>query len=109
MVQVERRTQYMSLSASFNLEPVSMTSRLMRHGGGLVLWPLRCAKLQRHRRQQGDGRSSTTPSSWRAQASPTRPEQPSLASVGDGMAAGAAFAHPRAADARVRPISFNHM
>ena len=33
-----------------------------------------------------------------AQASPTRPEQPSLASVGGGMAAGAAFAHPRAAD-----------
>ena len=27
----------------------------------------------------------------------------SLASVGGGMAAGAAFAHPRAADARVRP------
>ena len=34
------------------------------------------------------------------------PEQPSLASVGGagGMAAGAAFAPPRAADARVRPI-----
>ena len=31
-------------------------------------------------------------------------EQPSLASVGGGMAAGAAFTHPRAADARVRPI-----
>ena len=42
----------------------------------------------------------------RAQASPTRPEQPSLASVGGGMAAGAAFAHPRAAGARVRPIFF---
>ena len=41
---------------------------------------------------------------WRAQVSPTRPEQPSLASLGGGMAAGAAFAHPRAADARVRPI-----
>ena len=36
------------------------------------------------------GRPSTTaPLSWRAQASPTRPEQPSLASVGGGMAAGA--------------------
>ena len=34
----------------------------------------------------------------------TRPEQPSLPSVGGGMAAGAAFAYPRAADARVRPI-----
>ena len=54
-------------------------------------------------------RSSSTPSSWRAQASPTRPEQPSLASVGGGMAAGAAFAHPRAANARVRPNFFNHM
>ena len=29
MVQVERRTQCMSLSAPFNLEPVSMTSGLM--------------------------------------------------------------------------------
>ena len=38
-----------------------------------------------------DGRRpSTPPSSWRAQASPTRPGQPSLASVGSGMAAGAA-------------------
>ena len=39
------------------------------------------------------------------------PEQPSasLASVGCGMAAGAAFAHPRAADTRVRPIFFNHI
>ena len=36
--------------------------------------------------------------SWRAQASPTRPEKPSLASVGGGMAAGAAFAHLRTAD-----------
>ena len=32
------------------------------------------------------------------------PGQPSLASVGGSMAAGAAFAHPRAANARVRPI-----
>ena len=31
-------------------------------------------------------------------------QQPSLASVGGGMAAGAALAHPRAADPRVRPI-----
>ena len=59
---------------------------------------------------------STNPSSralgWRAQASPTRttrPEQASLASVGGGMAAGAVFAHPRAADARVRPIFLTHM
>ena len=59
---------------------------------------LRCANLQRHRRQQGCRRLSSTPSSWRAQALPTRPVQPSLASVGGGMAAGAAFAHPRAAD-----------
>ena len=34
---------------------------------------------------------------------------PCLASVGSGMAAGAVFAHPRAADPRVRPILFNHM
>ena len=54
-------------------------------------------------------RRRSTPSSWRAQASPTRPAQPSLASVGCGMAAGAAFAHPRAADAPVRPNFFNHM
>ena len=33
----------------------------------------------------------------------------SLASVGGGMAAGAAFAHPRAADARLRPIFLTHM
>ena len=46
----------------------------------------------------------TPPSSWCAQVSPTRPEQPSLASVGGGMAAGAAFRNPRAADARVRPV-----
>ena len=65
---------------------------------------LRSANLRRHRRQQDGRRSSSAPSSWRAQASPTRPEQPSLASVGGGMAAGAAFAHPRAADPRVRPI-----
>ena len=52
----------------------------------------------------GGRRLSTPPSSWRAQASPTRPEQPSLASVGSGMAAVAAFAHPRAAGAWVRPI-----
>ena len=46
------------------------------------------------------------------QASPIRPEQPSLASElsgGGGMAAGAAFTHPRAADARVRPIFLRHM
>ena len=36
-------------------------------------------------------------------------EQPSLALVGGGMAAGAAFAHPRAADPWVRPVFFNHM
>ena len=29
--------------------------------------------------------------------------------VGGGMAAGAAFAHPRAADARVRPNFFNQI
>ena len=57
----------------------------------------------------GGRRPSTPPSSWRAQASPTRPEQPSLASVGCGMAAGAAFAHPRAADARVRPNFLTHL
>ena len=35
---------------------------------------------------------------------------PSLASeVGGGMAAGTAFAHPRAADARVRPIFLRPM
>ena len=64
---------------------------------------LRLRKLQRHRGQQGCRRPSSTPSSWRAQALPTRPEQPSLASVGGGIAAGAAFAHPRAANARVCP------
>ena len=50
---------------------------------------MRSTNLRRHRRQQGGRRSSSTPSSWRAQpqASPTRPEQPSLASpsVGGGM------------------------
>ena len=43
----------------------------------------------------------------RAQASPTRPEQPSLASVGGGMAAPLvphSLTQPRAADARVCPI-----
>ena len=48
-------------------------------------------------------------SSWRAQASPIRPEQPSLASVGGGMAAGAAFAHPRVREPRGRPIFLTHM
>ena len=43
-------------------------------------------------------RSSSTPSSWRAQASLTRPEEPSLASVGSGMAAGAAFGQRRVRD-----------
>ena len=42
------------------------------------------------------------------QASPTRPEQPSP-SVGGGMAAGSAFAHPCVANLRVRPIVFNHI
>ena len=41
--------------------------------------------------------------------SPTRPEEPFLASVGSGMAAGAAFGHPRVRGARVRPIFLNHM
>ena len=70
---------------------------------------LRLRKLRRHRGQQGCRRSSSTPSSWRAQMLHTRPEEPSLASVGGGMAAGAAFAHSRAADARVRPIFLNHL
>ena len=76
-----------------------MTSRLMAETLGIA--PAQTCK--RHRGQQGFRRSSTrrrpTPS-WRAQALPTRPEQPSLASVGGGMAAGAAFTHPRAADPR---------
>ena len=50
------------------------------------------------------------PSSWRAQASPIRPEQPSLASVGGGMAAaGAAFAHPRVREPRSRPIFLTNL
>ena len=56
----------------------------------------RRANYLRHRGQQEGRRSSSSPSSWRAQASPTRPEEPSLASVGSGMAAGAphsAFGH----------------
>ena len=45
----------------------------------------------------------------RREASPTRQEQPSLASVGGGMWP-LAFVHPRAADARVRPpILLTHM
>ena len=53
-----------------------------------------------------------------AQATPARAEpslQETLAtglaglSGASGMAAGATFAHPRAADARVRPIFFNHI
>ena len=56
----------------------------------------------------GGRRLSTPPSSWRAQASPTRPEQPSLASVGGAGAAWPLVPHSRtasrAADARVRPI-----
>jgi len=62
--------------------------------------------------QQGGRRSTTTPSSWRAQgpqASPTRPGQPSLASVGSGRAAGAAFAHPPVREPRGRPIFFSQM
>ena len=55
---------------------------------------LRSANLRRHRRQQGCRRSSSTPSSWRAQASLTQGQSSrSLASVGGGMghmAAGAA-------------------
>ena len=83
-----------------------------RHLSARAQWPaepwqgsgaLRSANLRRHRRQQGGRRSSSTPSSWRAQASPTRPEQPSLASVGGGMAAEAAIGTSRAADAWVRP------
>ena len=35
---------------------------------------------------------------------PQGQSSPLCASVGGGMAAGAAFAHPRAADTRVRPI-----
>ena len=69
----------------------------------------RCRKTQRHRGQQGCRRSASTPSSWHAEVSPTRPEEPSLASVGSGMAAGAAFGHPRVCGARVRPIFLNHM
>ena len=43
----------------------------------------RCANYLRHRGQQGGRRSSSSPSSqssWRAQASSTRPQEPSLAS-----------------------------
>ena len=47
-------------------------------------------------------------SSWRVQASPTRPEQPSLASVRSSMAAGAAFAHPPVREPPGRPIFCNH-
>ena len=70
---------------------------------------LRLHKLLRHRGQQGYRRSSSTPSSLHAEVSPTRPEEPSLASVGSGMAAGAAFGHPRVRGARVRPNFFNHI
>ena len=109
MVPIERRTQCMLLSASFNREPWSLTSRLMAEAFGLGLGTAQTCGVIVKRRRQGCRRSSSTTSSWREQASPTRPEQPSLASVGGGMAAGAAFAHPRAADARVRPKCFNHM
>ena len=44
------------------------------------------------------------PAHAQGQSSPLWPQS----SVGGGMAAGAAFAHPRAADARVRPIFLTH-
>ena len=70
-----------------------------------------CANYLRHRGQQGGRRSSLTlsPSSWRAQASPTRSEQPSLASVGSGMAAGAAFGQRGVRDVGAVQTSFNQM
>ena len=61
-------------------EPVSMTPSFT---AAETFSPsaLRLRKLQRHRGQQGGRPSSTTSLTWRAQASPTRPEEPSLASV----------------------------
>ena len=44
-----------------------------------------------------------------AAASHTRPEEPSLASVGGGMVAGAAFGHARVRDVGAVRISLNQM
>ena len=98
---VDLRTQWMVLSAqNNNPEVASYRDGTLQHQSACHR-----RKTQRHRRQQGCRRSSSTPSSWHAEVSPTRPEEPSLASVGSGMAAGAAFGHPRVRDARVRPNS----
>ena len=72
---------------------------------------LRCANYLRHRGQQGCRRSLSTPSSWRVQASPTRPEEPSLALVGRAQGHGRRYRIRAASSAgrRRRPIFLTHM
>ena len=107
MVLSNPGTQYMSLSAGIAQEPVSMTPRLMAEtfcfapaqtlaSPSRVRWSsavnstieLACTGVTHKARARG---------------------QPSLASVGYGMAAGAAFAHPPVREPRGRPIFFNLM
>ena len=73
---------------------------------------LRLRKLQRHRGQQASKEVVGHRLRHRAGVHRPRPQGQSSASVGGGMAAGAAFAHARAADARPRggrPVFFNHI
>ena len=100
MVLSNPGTQHMSLSAGIAQEPVSMTPKLTEET--FCFAPAQTLASPSRVRWS----SAVDPAIELActGVSPTRPEQPSLASVGGAMAAGAAFAHPRAADARVRPI-----
>ena len=81
---------------------------LWARGGGLVLCAAQTCSVivdskvavgRRRRHQAGMRRCRPQ----------RRPEEPCLASVGSGMAAGAAFGHPRVRGARVRPNFLNHL
>ena len=81
---VDLRTQWMVLSAqNNNPEVASYRDGTLQHQSACHR-----RKAQRHRRQQGCRRSSSTPSSRRAPPSPMRLRQPSLPSAGTAVPAG---------------------